>query len=84
MDAFKDDTTSIQIGNELTIENGTDAVQIYGQLAIKKDQASLAILTALENEIKNMRLVLESIGELPEIAESAPPTALDTVDNPFL
>lgn len=84
MDAFKDDTTSIQIGNELTIENGTEAVQIFGQLAIKKDQASLAILRALENEIKNMRLALESLGELPEIADSASPAATDTVDNPFL
>lgn len=76
---FADDARSIGIGN-MTVENGTSRLSIYGSLQIQKTSSGLALareLSALAAEIVKS---LEEAGELPD---ELPPAVIDTAPNPF-
>ena len=77
---FADDATSISIG-ELTIENGSDCIALYGSLDLTRDKQGLAharVLAALLNQAIQL---LEANTSLPDAVP--PPMAAGTVRNPF-
>lgn len=77
---FADDAASITIG-ELTVENGTDRIALYGSLDLTRDKQGLsharALLSLLEQAIQG----LEADKGLPDAVP--PPVAAKTVKNPF-
>ena len=79
-EAFADDSRSQSIG-DLTIENGTDTVAIYGSLDLTRDKAGLKHARALKAVLDVAVRVLEQQQDLPEQIASAEPTV--TVKNPF-
>jgi len=73
MKFFQNESETEDIG-ELTIENRTDRVSIYGKLAVTRDQAGLAaakelkamvdaIVAALESETLPERITMKAPGE---------------------
>ena len=77
---FADDSRSQSIG-DLTVENGTDKVAIYGSLDLTRDKAGLKHARALKAILDVAVRVLEQQQDLPEQIASAEPTV--TVKNPF-
>ena len=77
---FADDTASIAIG-ELTVENGTDAIALYGSLDITRDKQGLARAHALQAMLTQAIGILESDKRLPDAVP--PPAPAKTVSNPF-
>jgi hypothetical protein len=75
---FQNESDSRQIG-DLTIENRTDRVDIYGSLSITRDKAGLAAAVALKQAIDAAVDVLKS-EKLPERFSEVPSK---TVPNPF-
>ena len=81
MKPFADNEASTSIG-ELTIENGTAAVSVYGSLRITRDEAGLKQAKRLKAVIDAAVDVLEAIPDLPkEVQEQVEHTV--EVDNPF-
>lgn len=77
---FHDDTSSNSVGG-LTVENGTDAIAVYGNLTITRDQAGLAAARELSRFLDAVVAALQSDPALP--ARIAPPAAPKPVPNPF-
>ena len=77
---FADDSTSTTVAG-LTVENGTDAIALYGQSDITRDKAGLAHARALKALLDGIVRVLESDKNLPD--RIAPPDKPETVKNPF-
>jgi len=77
---FADDAASITIG-ELTIENGTDRIALYGSLDLARDKQSLAHARALAALLDQAIQLLEADTSLPDAVP--PPVAPKTVKNPF-
>ena len=77
---FADDATSVSIA-ELTIENGTERIALYGSLDITRDKVGLARARALKALLDQAVRHLETVQNLPE-ALPAPPAA-KSVANPF-
>ena len=77
---FEDDAASVSIG-ELTVENGTDRVALYGSLDLTRDKHGLTqalLLKALVDEVVHR---LQMAKELPDaIPRAASPKS---VANPF-
>ena len=79
IDPFANESESLQI-DDLTIENRTDKVSIYGSIDITRDKRGLELAKA-------MKLLFDSIlkrlsqGDLPE--SIPPPQNIDEVKNPF-
>lgn len=77
---FADDAASISIG-ELTVENGTDRIALYGSLDITLDKQGLAHARALQ------ALLTQAIGRLEaekHLPDAVPPAAAPkSVANPF-
>ena len=67
--------------HDLTLENDTDCVSIYGNLQLTKDQAGLAAAKALQAYLNAIVQQLESEAQLPEKIEH--PHSSE-IDNPFL
>jgi hypothetical protein len=82
MNAFEDGEAAVSVG-ELSIENGTDSIRLFGELVIRKDQTSLRQVEALERHLVGIRLALQSIDPLPEEAAEEATTAAEIVSNPF-
>lgn len=81
MKPFADNEASNSIG-ELTMENGTSAVSIYGSLRITRDQAGLKRAKQLKALVDAAVGALEAAPDLPaKIEEQAERTV--KVDNPF-
>ncbi len=77
---FADDSASVSIA-ELTIENGTDRIALYGSLDLTRDQQGLAHAHALKALVDQVVQRLEADKNLPN---AVPPAAAPkTVDNPF-
>ena len=77
---FADDAASLTIG-QLTIENGTDRIAIYGSVDVTCDQKGLEAARALKALIDRLVQVMESRPDLPT---TVPPRRTPkTVDNPF-
>ena len=77
---FADDAASVAIG-QLTIENGTQQISLYGSLDITRDQAGLQHALALQAIIDQAVHVLKSDPALPK--KLPPPDQPPTVKNPF-
>ncbi len=77
---FANDTDSISIG-ELTVENGTDRVALYGSLDLTRDKPGLAHARALKALLDQAVQILEADKSLPDAVP--PPVAAKTVPNPF-
>lgn len=77
---FENGTESHAI-HDLTLENQSDRVNIYGNLQIAKDQAGLAAAKALQAYLNAIVAKLEAETDLPEQIIDA---ATQEVENPFL
>jgi hypothetical protein len=77
---FENGTESHAI-HDLTLENQSDRVNIYGNLQIAKDQAGLAAAKALQAYLNAIVAKLEAETDLPEQIIAA---ATQEVENPFL
>ena len=76
---FENGTESSSIG-DLTLENQTDYVSLYGNLQITKDQSGLKTAKALQAFVNTLVTELEK-QPLPEKIQLQ---AKKEVDNPFL
>ena len=77
---FADDAASIGIG-QLTIENGTDRMALYGSLDITRDKAGLRQALELKAIIDKAVETLSAERALPE--QTPAPDKPRTVKNPF-
>jgi hypothetical protein len=77
---FADNSKSQSIG-ELTVENGTDKVSIYGSLDLTRDKAGLKQARALKAIVDVAVRILEQQRDLPDKVAAAEPTV--PVKNPF-
>jgi lantibiotic modifying enzyme len=76
---FKNESDSIQIGDDLTIENRTDRVSIYGSIDITLDKKGLADAKKLKNII-DATIQEMTAANLPEKVSIK---TAESVDNPF-
>ncbi len=74
MRPFADDEASQAIG-ELTVENGTSRIAIYGQLAVTRDKAGL-------KRAKQLKTILDGIVEVLEADKDLPAKVPDTTEAP--
>ena len=77
---FADEAASVSIG-ELTIENGTDRIALYGSLDLARDKQGLAHARALAALLDQAIQILEADTSLPDAVP--PPAVPKTVKNPF-
>lgn len=77
---FANDADSLGIG-DLTIENGTDQVAIYGSIDLTRDKQGLQHARALKALLDAVVQELEADKKLPD--RLAPPDAPKTIKNPF-
>lgn len=81
MRPFADDEGSVAIG-ELTAENGTARVSIYGELQITRDKAGLKQAQKLKSLVDALVEALEGDTDLPaKVADEKEATI--EVKNPF-
>ena len=66
---------------DLTVENSTDCVSLYGNLQLTKDQVGLKAAKALQALLNEVVRSLESETDLPEIVMRV---EAGEVENPFL
>jgi hypothetical protein len=76
---FQNESQSTAI-DELTIENRLDQIEMYGSLAITRDQAGLQKLRELKAVVDATLAALEAATDLPEHIDLRPS---DKIDNPF-
>ena len=79
IDPFANESDSLQI-DDLTIENRTDRVSIYGSIEITRDKQGLQTARLIADLLESIvaRLAQE---DLPE--SIPPPQNIDVVKNPF-
>lgn len=77
---FADNSALITVG-ELTVENGTDRIALYGSLDLTRDKQGLAHARALLALLKQAVQRLEADKALPDAVP--PSAAATTVKNPF-
>ena len=77
---FANETESLGIG-DLTIENRTDRISIYGSIDLTRDKAGLAHARMLKAVLDEVVQALETEKNLPD--KIAPPDISDEVANPF-
>ena len=77
---FANESESLGIG-DLTIENRTDRISIYGSVDLTRDKTGLEHARMLKAVLDGVVQVLESEKELPD--RIAPPDMPDEVPNPF-
>lgn len=76
---FKNESDCLQI-RELTIENRTDRVSIFGSIDITLDKEGLAVAKELKAIIDSTLAEMEKV-DLPAKITMAP---VEIVDNPFV
>ncbi len=79
IDPFANESESLQI-DDLTIENRTDKVSIYGSIDITRDKRGLELAQAMKHLFDSILRRL-SQEDLPE--SIPPPQNIDEVKNPF-
>jgi uncharacterized membrane protein len=77
---FANESESLAIA-DLTIENRTDRISIYGNIDLTRDKAGLEHARMLKAVLAKVVQVLESEKNLPD--KIAPPDMPDEVANPF-
>jgi hypothetical protein len=77
---FANESESIGIG-DLTIENRTDRVSVYGSLDLTRDREGLRHARDLRALLDKVVQALEAEKRLPD--KIAPPEVPQTVKNPF-
>ena len=77
---FTNESESLGVG-DLTIENRTDRISIYGNIDLTRDKAGLEHARMLKAVLDKVVQVLESEKNLPD--KIAPPDTPDEVANPF-
>ena len=77
---FADDAASVSIA-ELTIENGTERIALYGSLDITRDKVGLARAKALMALLTEAVQHLEREKDLPDAVPA--PRPAKSVSNPF-
>jgi hypothetical protein len=80
MKPFANESESIGIG-ELTVENRTDRVSLYGSLDLTRAKTGLEHARALRALLDTVVGALEAEKALPDTV--APPEPPETVKNPF-
>ncbi len=80
MKPYADNAASIGIG-ELTVENGTDRVSVYGSLDLTRDKQGLLRARQLKALLDHVLHALEADPHLPD--QVPPPEKPTTVTNPF-
>ena len=76
---FQNESETLRIG-ELTLENRMDQLEMYGSLAITRDQAGLKMALQLKAILDATVDHLQKASDLPEQVDFRP---TDSVDNPF-
>jgi len=76
---FQNESETLHIG-ELTIENRIDQLELYGSLAITRDQAGLQQALQLKALLDAAVLHLQNEKDLPEQVEFKQP---EEINNPF-
>jgi hypothetical protein len=77
---YANDADSLGIG-ELTVENGTDCVVLYGSIDLTRDRQGLEHARALKALLDQVIQELEAYKKLPD--RIAPPEPPQTANNPF-
>ena len=77
---FANEADSVGLG-DLTIENRTDQVSVYGSLDLTRDKQGLKNARALKGLLDKVVRVLEADKKLPD--KLPPPKAPSRVKNPF-
>jgi hypothetical protein len=77
---FENESESLGIG-DLTVENRTDRISIYGSIDLTRDKAGLEHAQMLKAVLDKVVQVLESERDLPD--KIAPPDTPEEVANPF-
>ena len=77
---FANESESLGIG-DLTIENRTDRISIYGTISLTRDKAGLEHARMLKAVLDEVVQALETEKNLPD--KIAPSEAPDEVENPF-
>jgi hypothetical protein len=77
---FANESESLGI-DELTIENRTDRVSIYGSIDLTRDKEGLAHARTLKALLEKVVQVLEADRHLPD--KLPPPEPPESVKNPF-
>jgi hypothetical protein len=77
---FTNESESLGIG-DLTIENRTDRISIYGSIDLTRDKAGLAHARMLKAVLDRVVQALETEKNLPD--KIVPPDRPDEVANPF-
>jgi len=77
---FANDSEAVSLG-DLTIENGTDQVSLYGSLDMTRDKTGLKRARALKAAVDAIVAALEAEKDLPD--KIAPPEKPQQVKNPF-
>jgi hypothetical protein len=77
---FANESESMQIG-ELTIENRTDRIAVYGSLDLTRDKDGLKNARMLKTMLDQIVKTLERDKSLPD--KIAPPKKPEQVKNPF-
>ncbi|WP_414476448.1 hypothetical protein [Microvirga sp. M2] len=77
---FSDDSASLNI-HDLTVENGTDKVVIYGSLDLTRDKEGLENARALKALVDGIVKALAHDKDLPDKVQPDEPT--QQVKNPF-
>ncbi len=77
---FANEADSVGIA-DLTIENQTDRVSVYGNIDLTRDRQGLKHARALRDLMDRIVKALEAEKNLPDTLP--PPAAPEEVDNPF-
>ena len=77
--AYQNETDTLTIGNDLTVENRLDRISINGSLELTKDKEGLQYAYELKRIVDSAIEVLKK-SDLPDHVEL---NANETVENPF-
>ena len=77
---FADNAASMSLG-QLTVENGSSRIALYGSLELTRDKAGLAQARALQELADQVVSHLEAEADLPDQLPAA--ASARTVKNPF-
>jgi hypothetical protein len=78
--AFQNESDTLTIGSDLTVENRLDRISLYGSLELTKDKEGLAYAYALKRVIESAIEALKG-KDLPDHIEVI---ASESVENPFV